>query len=726
MPEPGQDTRPTDARPDQVDGQLEGEVMQRVTNALISELDLKKLVQRLTDEATALTRAQFGAYLYNVADGRDGAPHAISGHVRDSGEFPIMGLLRETALVGKTFEEGKTVRFSDGVQDGEPTDGHQALSMPDGLRSYLAVPVKLRSGEVHGGLFFGHREPNVFTEHDERMVRAVAAHAAIAIENARLYQQAKAAQVALQESMAGHRLLAEAADDGLWFWDIRTGTVEWSERLLTILGVPRESMRGSIDAFMARIHPEDRARWSSALEAHLNRRAPFQIAFRVRGAEGDYRNCSARGMAEWDKDGSPVRMAGAVSDVTDAKRVEVQIRFLSEASSILASSLDYEATLASLAKIAVPEVADFFAVDLVGESLGDIHRIEQVHVDPTRLALAWELFGRRPPRLEDMMGPGRVIATGASELATELSELAPPATEDDEELLSIFRRLELRSMIHVPLLARGAIVGALTLGSTGSNRRYVAHDREFAEELARRASLAIENAWLYRDAERSVRMKEDLLDVLSHDLKNPLASVINDVGILLKTMPADAHVDRQRMENVWRTSERMLAFLQSFIDLAQLEAGTVAFDTKQHDPSALVLEAVEMNRSAISEKGLTLMRAAAPRLSVLCDRRRIVHVLSRLIAHAVRVTPRGAKVTLHLEPGPGEVRIGVGDEGQPLAREQLDRLLAGNTRQRDRDGHAIGLSVAIAKAVVFAHGGRFWAESGTTGTTFLFTLPSGP
>ncbi|WP_394833788.1 PAS domain-containing protein [Pendulispora rubella] len=548
----------------------------------------------------------------------------------------------------------------------------------------------------------------------------------------RLTDEAKSAHTALHESMAGHRLLAEAAEDGLWFWDIRAGTVEYTDRMLAILGVAREAMRGSLDAFMARVHAEDRPRVSAALQAHLDRRAPFLVTFRVRGPEGDYRTCSARGQAEWDGRGTPIRMAGAVLDVTETKRVEVQIRFLAEASSVLASSLDYESTLASLAKIAVPEVADFFAVDLTGESLADIHRLELAHSDPSKVAIAWQLAHQRPPRPDDSIGPGRVMATGESELTTELSEVLAARTasrdfgQDDDELFAIFRRLELRSMIHVPLFARGAVVGALSLGSTASNRRYGPSDREFAEELARRASLAIENAWLYRDAERSVRMKEDLLDVLSHDLKNPLASVINDVGILLKTVPQESHVDRQRLENVWRTSERMLAFLQSFIDLAQLEAGTVAFDTKQHDPSAVVLEAVEMNRSAIAEKGLTLMRGAAPRLSVTCDRRRIVHVLSRLIAYAVRVTPRAGRITLHLESVPGEVKIGVGDEGQSIPREQLDRLLAGNTRQRDRDGHAIGLSVAIAKAIVMAHGGRFWAETGATGTTFFFTLPSGP
>jgi len=552
-----------------------------------------------------------------------------------------------------------------------------------------------------------------------------------------LTEEAKTAQTALADAMASHRLVAEAADDGLWFWDIRAGTVEYSDRMLAILGVARESMRGGLDAFMARLHAEDRSRVSAALQAHLDRRSPFAVTFRVRSLHGDDRTCTARGLAEWDARGTPIRMAGAVADVTETKRIEVQIRFLSEASSVLASSLDYESTMANLAKIAVPAVADFFAVDLVGESLADIRRVELEHVDPTKAALAWQLTNSRPPRPEDPIGPGRAMATGESELISELSELVASRTasssgqgralrQADDELFAIFRRLELRSMIHVPLFARGSVVGALSLGSGMLNRRYNSSDREFAEELARRASLAIENAWLYRDSERSVRMKEDLLDVLSQDLKNPLAQVINDVAILLKTIHPESHLDRGRLENVWRTSERMLAFLQSFIDLAQLEAGTMAFDTKQHDPSAIMLEAVEMNRSAIAEKGLTLMRAAAPRLSVLCDRRRIVHVLSRLVAHAVRVTAHGGRVTLHLESSTGEVKMGVGDEGHGLSRAQLERLLANDTRQRDRDGHAIGLSVAIAKAIVAAHGGRFWAETGASGTTFFFTLPSGP
>lgn len=275
-----------------------------------------------------------------------------------------------------------------------------------------------------------------------------------------------------------------------------------------------------------------------------------------------------------------------------------------------------------------------------------------------------------------------------------------------------------RALLAVPVKLRGGEVHGCLVFATSRSEALDTRAEGHARFAATVAAMAVENA-------RCTRNQENVLEVLTQDLKNPLASVINDVGIVLKSLSPDAHVARQRLEDVWRKSERMFAFLQSFVDLTQLEAGTVSFDIKQHDPSALVLEALEANRSALAEKGLSVMRAAPPRLSALCDRKRIVHVLARLIANAVRVTPPGGRVTLHVDALPGEVRVGVGDGGPPMPPVLLERLLAGDTRDRDRDGYAIGLSAAVVRAVVFAHGGRFWGESRPTGMAFYLTLPSG-
>ena len=203
--------------------------LHRIGLLLGSELDLERLVQRITDEATALCRAQFGALFYNFtnAAGESFVLYTLSGAPREA--FAKFGMPRNTRVFAPTFNAERVVRSGDITKD--PEYGHMAPhhGMPKGhlpVRSYLAVPVVLRSGEVLGGLFFGHSDPDVFTAHDEQMLVAVAAQAAVAIDNARLYRQRVAAEEALRASEARHRLVAEATNEGIWYWDIRA--IRWS------------------------------------------------------------------------------------------------------------------------------------------------------------------------------------------------------------------------------------------------------------------------------------------------------------------------------------------------------------------------------------------------------------------------------------------------------------------------------------------------------------------
>jgi len=186
-------------------------------------------------------------------------------------------------------------------------------------------------------------------------------------------------------------------------------------------------------------------------------------------------------------------------DVTDRKRREEAQRYLSEATSLLASSLDYETTLAALARLVVPDLADWSAVAVV-EDDGTVKQLAVAHVDPAKVRFAHELNERYPPDPDAPIGVPNVLRTGRSELLAEIPDALLVAGARDEEHLRISRALGLRSAMVVPLLARGRTLGALTLVSAESNRRYTADDIVLAEELARRAALAVDNARLHRAA----------------------------------------------------------------------------------------------------------------------------------------------------------------------------------------------------------------------------------
>jgi PAS domain S-box-containing protein len=226
--------------------------------------------------------------------------------------------------------------------------------------------------------------------------------------------------------------------------------------------------------------------------------------------------------------GAPALVGGMAIDITDLKRAEERLRFLAEASKVLASSLDYEATLKSVAELAVPALADWCAVDVLLEDQS-MRRVAVVHADPAKVALGYELLRRYPLRLD--MPEGTVLRSGQSVLHPEIAAAHLSAYARDENHLAILRGLNLKSTMVVPLSARGRTLGAISLVTSESARRYDRADLALAEELARRAAVAIDNAGLFRAARAALDQKEEtlaLLDTLQNNAPVGFAFVDRD------------------------------------------------------------------------------------------------------------------------------------------------------------------------------------------------------
>ncbi len=196
-------------------------------------------------------------------------------------------------------------------------------------------------------------------------------------------------------------------------------------------------------------------------------------------------------------------------------------RFLDEASRALAESLDYEGTLKMVAQLAVFGIADWCTIDLLdadGQIVGAAS--EHRHLDHEHLM---EGLRQHPPQHDAASGAPNVIRSGITEYVPRLSESLLRERESDPARLALLRRLRLNSTICAPLVARGRILGAITL-STSVGRQLTADDVEMAEELAWRAAIAIDNARLYADAQRAVRLREEILAIVTHDLRAPLSA----------------------------------------------------------------------------------------------------------------------------------------------------------------------------------------------------------
>ena len=206
------------------------------------------------------------------------------------------------------------------------------------------------------------------------------------------------------------------------------------------------------------------------------------------------------------------------------RRSEQRLRFLADASKILGASLDTAVTLKAIAALAVPQLADWCAVELVG-STGEGEQLAVEHVDPAKVQLAWDIRRRFPPKHDAPNGVPNVLRTGKSELYAEVTDEMLVQGAIDEEHLRITRELGLKSALIVPMIASGTTLGAIILVSAESGRRFGTDDLALAEELASRAALATENARLYQDAREAVRVREDFLSVAGHELNTPLTSV---------------------------------------------------------------------------------------------------------------------------------------------------------------------------------------------------------
>jgi signal transduction histidine kinase/DNA-binding response OmpR family regulator len=395
--------------------------------------------------------------------------------------------------------------------------------------------------------------------------------------------------------------------------------------------------------------------------------------------------------------------------------------FLAEASRALGASLDAETSLAMLPRLAVPRLADYCVVDLVGRD-EPRHRAGAAHVDPEAEELLVEGAPLWAGALPDAHPMVRSLTEGQFVLldSVEPASLEAGATEEE---LRVLRRLRPSSLITVPLVLSGRLAGALSLVMSDSGRRYDADDLALAEELVRRAGAAQENARLFHDAQQATRARDQMLGVVAHDLRNPLSTIRLAAELLLDLVPDAGH--RKHLSTLHRSALRMNELIQDLMEITSIESGKLVLATRPERVSALLAEAGSMLRPLAQAHGLTLETRVDEGVSAVeGDSRRLLQVISNLAGNAIKFTPEGGRIEVSATLADGEVRFDVMDTGPGIAPEQLPHVF-GRFWQADRgDRRGIGLGLSIARGIVEAHGGRIWVESDLgEGSTFSFTVP---
>jgi PAS domain S-box-containing protein len=428
------------------------------------------------------------------------------------------------------------------------------------------------------------------------------------------------------------------------------------------------------------------------------------------------------------------RVVGTVvvfRDTAEQRRAEEGLRFLAEAGEVLAASLDVEATLVAATRLAVPRLADWSAVYL-GASDGSLRQVAFAHTDPERAERVRE-EGRRH-RWDAGAAPAvlRVLNTGRSEMVAAITEEMIAALARNEEHLRALRALGLRSVMLVPLSARGRNLGVMTFVAADSGRRYGPADLALAEDLARRAALAADNARLYHEAQEADRQKDAFLAMLAHELRNPLAPVRNALHVLDLGDGGPAAQEARAM--IERQVRHLTRLVDDLLDIGRVGRGKVRIRPERLDLVRHVRQCVEDRRSHLEEGGLSLTPDLPDQpLWVNADPTRLAQILDNLLGNAAKFTDPGGRVTVCLRQDDGRAVLRVEDDGVGVAPEMLPKVwdaFAQADTSLDRGRGGLGLGLALVRALIELHGGGVSAESPGPGggSTFGFWLPiaSGP
>ncbi|MBD2464731.1 PAS domain-containing protein [Oscillatoria sp. FACHB-1407] len=444
-----------------------------------------------------------------------------------------------------------------------------------------------------------------------------------------------------------------------------------------------------------------------------------------------------------------------VLDETERFRLQEARRFLAESGNVLASSLDYQVTLTSIAELAVPALADWCSVYIQDED-SQTRPLIVTHVNPKKVAWAQELQQRYPYNPDEPLGVPQVIRTGKSEIYSDIPDALLVEAARDEYHLQLLREVGFSSVMIVPIKVHERTLGAITFTSAESGRHYDQIDLALAEELGRRAALAVENAQLYnlaqRDrakAEEANRIKDEFLAVLSHELRSPLNPILGWTK-LLKTRNFDTATRDRALDTIERNAKLQTQLIEDLLDVSRILQGKMILNVADVDLKATIRAALETVRLAAEAKGIQIHTSFAADVEpVMGDAGRLQQIIWNLLSNAIKFTPSGGRVDVRLEKvanedwgEPGKppyvshsrfpllthAQITVSDTGKGIRPEFLPHVFD-YFRQEDstttRRFGGLGLGLAIVRHLTELHGGTIdvYSAGEGQGASFKVRIP---
>ena len=418
----------------------------------------------------------------------------------------------------------------------------------------------------------------------------------------------------------------------------------------------------------------------------------------------------------------------ALRDVTDRVRAQRAQSFLAQATALLNGSLDAERTIESIAALSLPTLGDWCVVFLGGNG-EPYRRALSVHTSKERAGEMRKLL-EIPFTARAEQPVMRCLDKGESLLIPDFNAEVLDAWSDDGAHREILTKLNPSSAVAVPLLARATQIGAICFFfDATSGHVHDQDDLDLANELARRAGMALDNARLYALAQTAVAARDDVIAVVSHDLGNPLAAIRVSATVLARTLERRSDPDdvlMQQVDNIRSSVQHMERLIKDLLDVKRIDAGFLALDKGRVAVRVLLEEVSDAYRELAASRGVSLQcDDGAEAGFVIADHARIAQVFSNLIGNSLKFTPAGGVIRVSVAREAETMAFSVEDNGSGIPAEHLPHIFDRFWQARRTGRQSMGLGLAIVKGIIDAHGGslRVNSELGA-GTTFTFTLPS--